>query len=493
MQLFTGKRFFRGNLHVHTTGSDGALSPAGVKDIYRHAGYDFLAFSDHDLYDCAPELSEPDFLIIPGGEFAINTVRGERTPLNPESSFDMLLTLADTSAPRFESGMRFKDVREPNSFARRLGALCDWARGAGNLVTLAHAANSRQFADTPASLPLFDMLEVYNHSAQQSGGRGCNSAQWDALLRSGRHINAIATDDAHFKGDDGCGGWICVSADSLTVGSIMDAVRAGRYYSSSGPEIFSLSEENGHVELECSPCRVIRLVSWPCAGQVIFNASRAAFDIPSDAVYARLECVDALGRTAWSNPFYGNGHPDGKRIRPALPRLADFSAPGFRGGERAPFSPPEGEILKSPRHSRLTEPEALLSGKKYIEVWNETDERLFGEGDGFHYYDYCLRMGAEVYAAAPGQTWRVGEDFYCAGGMSVDAFYTENGRVYFSCSGARRITFFNARANGDGECFSGYNAPIYRASTAAAPGALIYVRAFGENGSWAQTNAISVK
>src|SRR5580700_10686857 len=39
--------FRRGNLHTHSTLSDGALSPERVCSVYRDAGYDFLALTDH--------------------------------------------------------------------------------------------------------------------------------------------------------------------------------------------------------------------------------------------------------------------------------------------------------------------------------------------------------------------------------------------------------------------------------------------------------------
>lgn len=40
-------RFWRGNLHTHSTRSDGRLSPEAVVEFYRDAGYDFLMLSDH--------------------------------------------------------------------------------------------------------------------------------------------------------------------------------------------------------------------------------------------------------------------------------------------------------------------------------------------------------------------------------------------------------------------------------------------------------------
>ena len=48
MDLFApGIPFWKGNLHCHTTESDGRLSPAEVKEAYRQLGYDFLAITDH--------------------------------------------------------------------------------------------------------------------------------------------------------------------------------------------------------------------------------------------------------------------------------------------------------------------------------------------------------------------------------------------------------------------------------------------------------------
>ena len=40
-------RFFRGNIHTHSTRSDGRLPPSQVVAAYRDHGYDFLAITDH--------------------------------------------------------------------------------------------------------------------------------------------------------------------------------------------------------------------------------------------------------------------------------------------------------------------------------------------------------------------------------------------------------------------------------------------------------------
>ena len=41
----------RGNLHAHTTFSDGVRSPAALVAEYESRGYDFLAITDHDDHE----------------------------------------------------------------------------------------------------------------------------------------------------------------------------------------------------------------------------------------------------------------------------------------------------------------------------------------------------------------------------------------------------------------------------------------------------------
>ena len=40
--------FYKGNMHCHSTLSDGALSPEELKDAYKNKGYSFIAITDHD-------------------------------------------------------------------------------------------------------------------------------------------------------------------------------------------------------------------------------------------------------------------------------------------------------------------------------------------------------------------------------------------------------------------------------------------------------------
>ena len=46
----------KGNLHTHTTFSDGKYTVPEVVDIYQRNGYDFIAITDHRKYYHGPEI-----------------------------------------------------------------------------------------------------------------------------------------------------------------------------------------------------------------------------------------------------------------------------------------------------------------------------------------------------------------------------------------------------------------------------------------------------
>jgi len=71
------KRVLRGDLHVHTNVSDGRETPAFTAARYRSKGYDFIAVTDHFLYDCGKSARErfdfkTDFRILVGEEIHNN-------------------------------------------------------------------------------------------------------------------------------------------------------------------------------------------------------------------------------------------------------------------------------------------------------------------------------------------------------------------------------------------------------------------------------------
>ena len=67
--LYREGTYKKGNLHTHTTWSDGMHTPKETAEHYRSQGYDFLALTDHWVYGIHPELNRYEYLLFPGTEW----------------------------------------------------------------------------------------------------------------------------------------------------------------------------------------------------------------------------------------------------------------------------------------------------------------------------------------------------------------------------------------------------------------------------------------
>jgi len=77
--------------------------------------------------------------------------------------------------------------------------------------------------------------------------RGNGWGLLDQLLSRGHHLNALATDDAHFQTDDAFGGWVMVKAQDRDPDALLAALKSGHYYSTQGPEIHDIRFEADEV------------------------------------------------------------------------------------------------------------------------------------------------------------------------------------------------------------------------------------------------------
>jgi len=283
--------WYRANLHAHTTDSDGDLSPADCAEFYRRAGYQVLAITDHwHVTDLASERS--DFLVIPGAE-----LDGGR---------------AAQGAGYHIVGL---NMRRRGRVERAAGAsaqdVVNLIRADGGEAMIAHPYWSGLMAPDMADIEGCFAIEVYNTGCDLEILRGFSMVQWDDLLTLGRDLGAVAVDDGHHSAVDHGLGWTMIRAEALTVEAVMEALRRGRYYSSTGPEITDLRVIDGRIRVMTSPVRSIALVSTPGRGGRAFgrsgrNITRAQFALPP-ARYCRMEAMDRNGKVAWANPVMLQG------------------------------------------------------------------------------------------------------------------------------------------------------------------------------------------
>ena len=57
-------RFYKANLHCHSTFSDGDWTVEKLKEEYQKRGYSVIAYSDHDRCISHNELTDSDFLAL---------------------------------------------------------------------------------------------------------------------------------------------------------------------------------------------------------------------------------------------------------------------------------------------------------------------------------------------------------------------------------------------------------------------------------------------
>jgi hypothetical protein len=287
-------RFWRGNLHTHSTASDGRLAPEVVIGRYRSAGYDFIALTDHflDRYD-----------------FPVVDTRSFR-----DEHFTTLLG-AELHAPALAHGALWHllavglplDFRPPS--AEETGPdLSARASAAGAFVGIAHPG---WYALTLADALLIetaDAVEIYNTTVAEENDRGDGWYISDQMAMIGRRHSSYAADDAHFHTRPDFGGaWVQVKAPSLEPGALLAALKAGHYYSSQGPEIHDIAISGSSLSVTCSPAAVIFLVG---PGSLAHQArgdslTQATFNLePYASQHCRLTIIDAAGKRAWSNPIW---------------------------------------------------------------------------------------------------------------------------------------------------------------------------------------------
>jgi hypothetical protein len=230
--LATGRRWYRGDLHMHTAHSDGSCASQSGKRVpcplfltvrtATERGLDFIAITDHNTdsqYDAMREL-QPYFdkiLLIPGRE--ITTFWGH---------FNIF------------GVTQFVDFRTVPGGGLDVNAVLRDVAAKGGIASINHALSPggeicmgcRWEPPDPVDIDLFTGVEVIN------GGRGLFSSApfWQKQLDAGHRLTAIGGSDNHnAPAPMGVAGAIAspttvVEADELSVESILGGIRRGRVF-----------------------------------------------------------------------------------------------------------------------------------------------------------------------------------------------------------------------------------------------------------------------
>jgi hypothetical protein len=289
-------------LHAHTTNSDGDLAPNLLVEHYEGLGFDVLAITDHWVRTVEP--STDRLLVIPGTE--LNAQAG-----GPEHDAHVLAI-----------GLESDPVVPEYSFAP-LEEVVAWIAADGGVPYLAHTYWSGLRTGQFESCPGLVGIEVFNAGCDLELGRGDAGLQWDEALVRGRLFFGLAADDSHHPGLDSGHAWVWARCTERTQVAVLDALRAGNFYGSAGPEIHSVEVDDSSVWVRCSPVASVTLFGGPKVGaranagasgylhraeildtDPAGGITAARLERRWDASYGRVELADAHGRKAWTNPLW---------------------------------------------------------------------------------------------------------------------------------------------------------------------------------------------
>ena len=322
--------FFKGNMHCHSTVSDGTLTPQELKELYRAHGYHFIAFTDHEHVVPHPELNDDRFVAITGAEYAIKEFPEQSTLRNWDMKVCHLNLYAkdagnyfsvcyNEKADHFSHGEYRKNIKKPDkNYSRVYGAegindLIRQANENGFFVAYNHPRWSLEnYGDYGGYEGLWG-VEIYNTATNRAGLYEYDVNVLDDMLRDGKRVFASCGDDNH-NGKrlglrDSCVAFVMVNAKELSYAAIVDGLLRGNFYSSTGPLIYDLSVEEGVVHVRSSEAVEITLSTRGRRSDIAMaeegkTVTEASFPLCETDGYFRIDVVDAQGRRANSQAYF---------------------------------------------------------------------------------------------------------------------------------------------------------------------------------------------
>lgn len=265
------ERYFKTNLHTHSTISDGKLTPPEVKKLYQDLGYQILCITDHNIIADHSDMNEPDFLMLTGVEINYNSERYRPGFDGPVYHLNLISKRPDNlwspSKPphKYPGGLAYEEKMTCQNMDTSydpdaVNAMIAKANEMGFLVMYNHPTWSCQSYPDYAPLKGLWGMELRNGECCRLGNDDNNARVYQDLLNLGNRLYPLGTDDMH-RPEAAGRGWIMVGAPALTYADVIRALENGDFYMSCGPQLESLYMEGTMLKLTCSEAREIRLES----------------------------------------------------------------------------------------------------------------------------------------------------------------------------------------------------------------------------------------
>ncbi len=237
-------RWYRGDLHCHSTHSDGQYPMGDVFDYARSVGLDFIALTDHNGFSHWLELPEmqaayPDLLLLYGEE--MTTYRGHANVYDVYRYVDYHGT-----SPGYDINALIEGIHDDGGYFSPNHPVLPFVPFGDSFIGWGWA-----YPETDWNL--VDFFEVVNgpsavYDTIPNVLNTIATLWWEDLLNRGYRITAIGGSDDHAAGQGGGPTYApigvptnVVYAEELSPAGIFEAIKAGRVYiiaeGPGGPEI----------------------------------------------------------------------------------------------------------------------------------------------------------------------------------------------------------------------------------------------------------------
>ena len=307
---------WKGNMHMHSVRSDGKLQPAEVVAEYKKRGFDFIQLSDHDIYWDNDEFDTEDFLVLAGTEASLKM--NEEHPWELEyrrgRGFRHMHLGCLKDVTRTDDYVPYAhDERVPRVVDRGIDSwnkAIEILKDHGNLVWVNHPHWSRIAPEMLLAMNGCMAIEVWNTGVMHACGGRDDTAVWDYLLQRGKRVFGLAGDDAHGIWPTLGVSFNMVQAEKLTKPALVEALKKGEFYASTGPIFKDIRVEDGVLKMQFSPTKkvVVTAESESCGRTLCAQDGEylETYELPLKPYvkYYRPMIIDDKGQTAWAQPIF---------------------------------------------------------------------------------------------------------------------------------------------------------------------------------------------
>jgi 5-hydroxyisourate hydrolase-like protein (transthyretin family) len=233
-------RYYKAQMHCHSTNSDGNMDSLTVLEEYKDRGYEILFLTDHNYMSQMQAHSQPGLLCINSEELTFD---------KHMNGFFMTHTV---DASGFTPQQAIDSVKAQ-------GGLIQFNHPIKTLMGDDWSYNASQFL----ALHDLDMIEIHNWGTEFTLSP-FNKLVWDSVLTAGCRIWGTATDDMHKLSEvliptiDRA--WVMIWLSELHPDSVFRALQEGHFYSSTGVIIQSYDVRGDTLSLICSECDEISFI-----------------------------------------------------------------------------------------------------------------------------------------------------------------------------------------------------------------------------------------